>query len=503
MKINQPESVRNAAAKGTAIAGGVTVLLRIINFVAALYLLRILEPTDFGLVALAMLVVGALSLFADLGMGPALIYSSHDRRTVAFQAFVMSMGFSGLLSLLVYCNVDSLAALFSEPRLVEVLKYMSFYLFISTASTVPFCMLRKDMAFKQIGYTTFLSECTVTLVQLVLAFLGFGVWSLVAGRIAGGSVRTLTSWWLCPGWDWLRPGRWDWTVHRDLLKYGVQSTGGGVLAYAYSNFDNWLIGRTMGTASLGFYTKAYDLTHTTTNRFSRNIVRIVFFPAYAKIRDNKVRLTRAYLKSLSFILIFMTPLAFGTIALAEDLVRVMFGAKWLPMVPAMQIFAAVILTRPVSENSAPLFQALGKPIYNVQAGLVVLAIMIPLALMFVSMGIVGVALAVAFAHLGGMLFNVYQANTLLKGSAVPSFRLMFSIFLSGALMGGLVLVGKYLLTDGAGTALGIWELILLIACGSLVYVAAIWFTQRDFVMEIVELTKTNLVPKLKRSRKAP
>ena len=434
MNSSKPDGVKSAAAKGSAITGAVTILMRIINFVAALYLLRILEPNDFGVVALAMLLVSALSLFADLGMGPALIYSSHDRRAVAFQAFVMSMTFSTALSLLVFLNAGFLARLLGSPHISPVIEIMALYLFISTASTIPFCILRKDMLFKKIGYITFLSEITITLVQLVLAFLGFGLWSLVAGRIAGASVRTITAWSLCPERNWLKPGRWDWAVHFDLLKFGIQSTGSGALSYAYSNFDDWLIGRTLGTTALGFYTKAYDLTHTTTNRIGRNIIRVVFFPAYSKIRDNKARLTRAYIKSLGFILICMTPLAFGFLVLASDIVRILFGEKWLPMVPVMKIYAVVILTRPVSENSAPLFQALGKPGFNFKAGLLVLFIVIPLSLLLVSYGIAGVALAVAIAHFAGMAFNVYQTSILLAGTVGRTISLMLQIYASGVLM---------------------------------------------------------------------
>lgn len=498
MSRDNPEDMKGVIAKGSAITGAVTVLMRIVNFVGALYLLRILEPTDFGVVALAMLLVGALSLFADLGMGPALIYSSHNRNTVAFQAFVMSTVFSATLSLLIYINADYFAGLLGAPEISPVLAYMAFYLFIATASTIPFCSLRKDLRFKQIGFITFFSAITVTLVQLCFAFFGFGLWSLVFGAIAGVTVKAALAWWFCSERYWLKPARWDWQVHRDLLRFGLQTTGTGIISYAYSNFDDWLIGRVLGTTALGYYTKAYDLTHKTTNQISRNIIGVVFFPAYARLRNDLERLTRAYLKSLGFVLIVMTPLGLGMLILAPDLVRILFGEKWLPMVPVMQIYAVVILTRPISENSAPLFQSLGKPGFNFRAGLLVLVILVPLSLLFVADGITGVALAVAIAHFSGMCFNVYQANSLLTGTAIQSIRLMISIFACGLLMAVVLIMLKAQLTNSGASIVELHDLLILIAVGALSYGLSVFFTQRAFLLEVIGLA----VSVLKKGRKS-
>lgn len=494
---NKLDGIRRDVVEGSAITGMVTILMRVINFVAALYLLRILDPNDFGVVALAMLLVSAVNLFSDLGMGPALIHSRHDRKTAAFQAFVTSFIFSSCLSLLIYFNAQLLADLLRAPQVLPIVEVMSLYIVIGTLSTIPFCMLRKDMLFKRVGQITFWSEITITMVQLLLAFLGFGLWSLVIGRIAGVVVRAIAAWSLCPGWDWITPGRWDWKVHGDLLGFGVQATGSSALSYCYSNFDDWIIGRVLGTTALGYYSKAYDFTHTTTNRISRNIIATVFFPAFAKIRDDKLRLIGAYIKSVNFLLIVMAPLAFGTMTLATDFVRILFGDKWLPMVPVMQVYAFVILTRPVSTNSASLFQALGKPSYNFRAGLLVLFLVVSLSLCFVSGGIIGVAIAVAVAHYSGMVFNVYQANQLLPGTLQQSLRLMPLTFMSGALMAAVVAAAKYGLSGNGTEQIGIVSLVSLTLLGAIFYGFAIFITQRAFLKELTALLGSSLPARLK------
>ncbi len=492
MVSRKPGNVKRAAAEGTAITGLVIVLLRVINFVAALYLLRILDPSDFGVVALAMLVVSAFNLFSDLGMGPALVHSDHDRRTAAYQAFVTSTLFSSSLSLLVYFNAQWLANFLDAPDVAPVIEWMSLYIVVGSLSTIPFSLLRKEMSFKQVGLVTFVSVLTVTIVQVVLAFLGFGLWSLVAGQIAGVAMRVFVSWWLCPGWDWIKPGRWDWKVHRDLMRFGIPTTGSGLLSYCNTNFDDWIVGRYLGTTALGFYSKAYDLTHKTTNRIARNVVGVVFFPMYAKISSDKARLSRAYVKSLSFILIIMTPLAFGTFVLVGDLVRILFGEKWLPMVPVMQIYAIVIFMRPISENSSPLFMSLGKPNYNLHAGLVLLVCLVPLSVYWLPHGIAGVASAVAVAHFFGMAFNVYQANRLLPGTAKQSVGLMLVASVNGLMMAVAMVAAKYALVDNSAGELDLLGLILVLLAGAACYCLAIFVTQRVFLQELLELVVSML-----------
>jgi len=477
--------------------------MRPVNLFASLYLLRILDPSDFGIVALAMLLLTTSNLFSDLGMGVAVIHSSYDRGKIAFQSFVTMMGFSGLFFVLVFTNTALFAELMGAPEIEPIIRWLSFYILIDTASTIPTSLLRKDLMFDKIGLSTFLSEMTLTVVQLVMALLGFGLWSLVVGLLMGSAVKTITSWWFCPGWDWIQPKRWDRTIQRSLLGYGMQATGSGIISYLHSHFDDWLIGRTLGSVALGFYSKAYDLTHSTMNRIGKDIIRVVFFPSYTKIRDDQVRLARAYIKSVKLVLIIMVPAAFGILASAPEIVKVLWGAKWAEMIPVLQIYAVAILTRPISENVGPLFQALGKPNFNMRAGLLLMAIAIPLSLLLLRHGITGVAIAVVIGHTIGMIYNVYQANTLVPGTARDTVKVMGSMLFIGALMGSVVFAAKLYALQASGGTLNFIGLILLVALGAIVYVTALFIWQRAFITEMFNIGLAVIGPKLKMKRFAP
>ncbi len=481
------------------ITGGVTLILRPINLLASFVILRLLNPYQVGAVALAMLLLTTSNLFAGLGMGVAVIYSKLDVRKTAFHAFVMMMAFATILFLVVFTNVQFFARLLGDESIAPILRWMSIYVIIDTASTIPTSLLRKELKFERVGMITLISQLVYTAVSIPLAYMGFGLWSLVWARLVSAVAQTSLSWILCSGWDWLRLQHWDKEVASSLLKYGLQSTGGGMVAYFHSNWDDWLVGRVLGSAALGFYSKAYDITNNTMNQLSRNVIGAVFFPSYAKIQDEPRRLTQAYLKSVRLVMLLMVPISLGLLAVAPEMVFVFWKEKWMPMVPALQIYAFMLLTRPVSENAAPLFQAIGKIEYNIRAGIVLIVVMVPLALMLLGKGITGIALAVVISHLVGVIVNIYLMDRVFPGTAKETLKISFPMIGSGVVMMAAVLGAKtplqQLLNGGVATPLG---LICLVTIGTLVYLVAMIILQRAFLTEIIQMVLSVVVPRLRR-----
>ena len=193
------------------------------------------------------------------------------------------------------------------------------------------------MLFGRVSSLGLVQQLTYTFVALGFAVFGFGVLSLIIARLVSGSVKTILSWILCPGWNWIIPVKWDTAIAKELLTFGIPSMWSGLLNYFHTHWDDWLVGRVLGEAMLGFYTKAYDLTNSTIKQFSDNVIGAVFFPSYTKIQDDHERLSRVYIKSVQLVMLIVAPLAFGAMSIAPELVRVLWGITWVPMIPILQI----------------------------------------------------------------------------------------------------------------------------------------------------------------------
>ena len=475
-------------ARGSIYMTAISFGIRPISMGLAIFLARLLTPADFGLVALAMVIFNAANLFTDLGMRPTVVQTKEDINKVAHYAFVLVMGSSIAFTLVSILAAGPIARLLGGSEgLVDVIRWMAVYVAIDGLWIIPESLLRRDLRFKELGLSQLPGELASTIISIGLALMGFGVWSLVIGSCAGQLLRAALLWWYYRPWIWLKPQKWDRDILRGMFKYGLPSMGNGLLRYAQGQISTLVIGRQLGAASVGIYNKAVNLTGRLSDMLTTSIFGNVLFPSYAKIQDDRPRLARAYLKSTKMVFLMIVPISVGLAITAPLLVPVLLGPQWIEMIPIWQIFSLFGLTRPISTNSAPIFQAVGQPQRNLSAGMVLLVIKLPLILLLVGpYGSVGVAVAVTLASVIAMLFNVFQVNQIMPGTALKTFTQSMPFFLAGGLMAlGVVLLQEPIIALAGGENLLSLSLIVLVA--AIIYIVAILILQWALVLELYEL----------------
>lgn len=466
----------------------VTLGMRPISMLLSIILLRLLTPADFGLIAMSMIVMGLALSFATFGMLFVIVQTKSELEKVAFYAFVFVNLACLLASILIILFAGPLARFMGGgEQLVPILRWMTLFIVFAGLGLVPHAVLTRQLKFRLLSLGSIPGELAFAIIAIPLAMLGYGVWSLVIGHILGSFLTNLMWWIFCRPWIWLRFSKPDLTILKPQLLFGARTTGASALAYFQSQGDTWYVSRFLGAGSVGIYSKAYELTTRLTDLMTTGIFGQVLFPSYSLIQDDRARLSRAYLKSTRLVLLMIVPIAFGLAFAAPLLVKVLLGDQWLPIIPVWQIFSLYSLTRPIATNTSPVFLAIGQPQKNIAASLVVIGVMIPLILVLSpAMGVSGVALAVAIAYVVATLFNIYQVNTILPGTASKTFVHSMPALLSGVLMAvGLILLDGPIITLAGGENL--FALIVLIAAGALIYVGATLLLQRELVLEMYEL----------------
>ena len=461
-------------------------MVRPLQLVGTIILARLLSPSDFGTVTLAMVLIGTSYMFVGLGMDAALVHSEMDRKKVAFQAFAISL-FSGILSFLVLSiNAEIISSILGDVD-VAVFRGLLPIILFTTLTIVPEAMLSKELRFNRLSAAVIISEIMYMIVAIILAVMGYGLWSLVYGKIASALVRVILVWLFNPSWDWIKPKKWDWDIMRSLLRFGLQTTAGGIVSYFHTHWDDWFVGRQFGTTALGYYSKAYDLSNNVLSSFSRSVINGVFFPSYTKIQNEKERLTRVYLKSYYVVLLMMVPISLGMLVLAPELVPVLLGPKWIPMITTLQIFAFMVLVRPLSENTVPLFLAVGRPNYMVRAGLVLSVVMVPLVIGLSNWGIEGVAIAVVISHIAGVAYNLVLVERILPGIIRPTLSAFVKFAVMGLLMALCVQLVKPYVLQLVGGIPNVLSLVILVMVGVVVYCGLAFLTQKTLIYELVQL----------------
>ncbi|MEM7131332.1 MAG: oligosaccharide flippase family protein [Chloroflexota bacterium] len=472
--------------------GGLTMVLRPLNLIATVILARLLDPADFGLVALAMILFSTSHLFVGLGMGPAIIHSEYKPSQVAFPAFLITTITGFTTYFLVIWNTEFIAQLLGSMNVTAVLQALSLLLILNAFSIVPLGLLRKEMMFPHVAASIMAQQIVYLVASVCLAWGGYGLWSLVYGRLLAQLTSTVWVWFAYPGWDWLIPNRFDIAIFHSLLTYGIKTFAGGITSYLHSHWDDWLVGRMLGEVALGFYSKAYQFSNETLGKLARSTVGTVFFSTYVKLRDDEVALRNTYLKSIQMVLVLMVPISCGLIVIAPQLVSIVFGPKWVFMTTTLQIYALVVLSRPISENSAPFFQALGHPEYNMRAGIALLFVMIPLALLLLPWNIEGVALAVTISHFFGAIYNIYQAEKLLPGLMRPTLISCGQSYLNGLIMASGIYIFIMTILEPAGWGESLLGLLSATAIGIPFYLVGLYVIQKDLFFQIIGLVTEQL-----------
>ena len=468
--------------------GGGLLTLRVLSLVSGVILARLLDPIDFGLVALAQIVLNVVGMTAPLGLGAALIQRPTERAASAFHVFLVSVVSGSGFFLATFLSAEVLSGLLGNTHLTPILQWMSVSILIRAIARTPEALMEKDMLFTRLSLIMVVAEVTYIAVAISMAVAGAGVWSLVYAILLQAIVQASMSWMMCQDKTWLKLVPWDWSLLRQLFRYGMKSVASRAVYFFYSNADNFIVGKMLGPQVLGYYSKAFDLTSKTVDNVHR-AVGVVLFPSYSKIQSEVKRLTNAYLKSLKMLSLLTVPMAVGILILAPEIVGGLLGKKWLPMIPIIEVLALMSIVKPLSSTTSALFQSTGHPGYNFRAGIVVTVLMIPGIFLLLPSGAVGVALAVFISHVAGLGYNVYQVQTILPRTAIRMAKAITPAAAGSCLMAGGMWLTRLALTEVFNVVSPVAILLVLFLVGVGIYGAFVLSSQHAAVNEIMEILR--------------
>lgn len=378
--------VRGAIWQGLAFASG-----RIIVLVVTIVLARLLSPEEYGLVALALVLMAYAETIADAGVAQALVYLPRTG-VIARSALLISVVLGTLLGVGAYLAAPWIAELFSLPELEPLVQVLGISVAATSLGAVPEALLRRDLKFKKLTAAPVIRAATMGTVTLTLAFSGHGAWSLAVGT-AAGSVAYAATCWILLG----RGGPWQiWRVRKDALKanvkYGAPVAGSSLLARLIFDIDYLIIGLFLGAQALGYYTLAFRLPEVLIlNVFF--VLSTVLFPLYTQVRSEPERLRSGYLTSVRIQSLYGVTTGVGLAVVAPVLVPLVFGEKWMDAVVPLVFLSLYAAARSLGAGANDVYKAIGRPGLSIGVSLVRLAILLPVLLFATQWGIVGIAFA--------------------------------------------------------------------------------------------------------------
>jgi O-antigen/teichoic acid export membrane protein len=457
----------SAAAVGVGWNYAAFALNKGLVFLATLILARLLVPEDFGLLALGLVVMQFLDRIAEFGVGQAVIFRQEDPERTANVAFILNMTLSAAMSLAAFCAAPLVGVAFQEPRVTPVIRVLAFAPLLYGLRNVPAARLSKSLDFRRRLLPEVGRAATRGTVAIVLAMMGFGVWSLVWGHLAGAAVCTALYWWVT-GW---RPRlEFDWAIARLLAGYGVQIVLVGLLTNLIRDVDYFVVGRRLGAAALGYYTIALRLPELLVLGFCRVVSRSLF-PAFSRLQKDWVLLRVGFLASLRYIAMISVPVSLGLVLVARESVLLFYGDRWAPVIAVTRLLAVYAMFMSMSFNTGDVYKAIGRPMILNQIGLSRLVVAAPLLWLAAGYDIVMVATAQLLIGCTWMCLRLAIACRVIKIRPLEVLREFRPAGLSGAAM----LVGTGAVSLALPPERLILRLCILVLVGACVYTATLWW----------------------------
>lgn len=366
-----------------------------IQLVVSIVLARLLAPEYFGLLGMAMVVTRFLKTFKNLGINAAIIQRKEIGDALISTLFWVNLVVCVLVAGGVAALAPGVARMYGDPRVAPIVAVLAINFVLAGFTMIPTALLNRQMAFDKLALREIGAAAVNGATSITLALLGWGVWALVWGTIAGAVGRALFINLVCP----FRP-RFvlDRSGLRECLGFGLNLTGFNIFNSVSRNADNLIIGVFLGATPLGYYSLAYKLMLLPRNTVSRVVARVMF-PKLSRLQDDDTRLAEMYLRANASIAFVTFPLMFGFAAIARPFVDVVLGAKWLSAVPLLSILAPLGAAQSIWSPVGQVFLAKGRGDWYFRWGAAGGLLFVTSFFAGLRWGVVGVASSYAVASL--------------------------------------------------------------------------------------------------------
>jgi O-antigen/teichoic acid export membrane protein len=456
-----------------------------ITLVVFLLLARLLEPQAFGLIALATVVISFVQAFTDQGFWDAIVQRRNLEPEYLDTAFWVNISIGILLTLITVATAGFIAQFFREPALTPVIRWLSLTFLVTALSSVQGALLTRELKFKVIAMRRLLGIFVGGITGVIMALLGFGVWSLVGKQIVDAVVNVVVLWNVS---NW-RPG-FQISLHhcKELFSYGVNVVGFRILSFFNRRSGEFLIGYFLGSITLGYYTIAYRVLSIFIEVMIGTIQRIAF-PIFSRMKPNPDKLRQAYFEAIQLTSLVAFPAFLALSALAPEIVVVVFGDQWKPSIPVMQVLGLIGLLSAVFHYNDPLLMALGKPQWAFRLTGLHALLNVVFVVVAVRWGIV--AVAAAFVVRGYLMSPImlWVVNKVLPFKWTEYRRQWLPQFLASLVLVSAISGAKYLLNEALNVHL---LLPIYLVFGLAIYVATICVIAPELPPRVVELFRIAL-----------
>ena len=471
MRSDVGQAVRRNAVWGLGSRAG----NQLVQFLGLIITARLLLPSDYGKAAVVFPVLAFGSLLTTLGLATSVIHVRRVTERLLSTAFAVNLVAGMVLCGLTASLAAPLAQVFRIPDLAPLLALASLA-FLFNLSIVHTALLERALRFKQIALAETGCNAAGIATTVAAALAGWGAASLVLAPIVNQAALTVVTWALV---RWRPRALPDRRSLHELWQYSRGDTGFKVMNFWSRNADNLLLARFVPLAELGNYSRAYNLMKLPVGQMNTMMGRVLF-PALTRLRDDRPRLGRGWLTAISTAGVATAPVTYGIAVSAPALVEVLFGERWLGMVPVLQVLALAALPQTLTAGVAGLLRATGNTDLLFRLGALTSVMSVTAMLIGLPWGTLGVAIAVAVKYHVEVYVSLRPCLAQLELRWLDLLRALRGLLLAVLALGAAGLLVRWALAGRPA-----WQVLVaqVLICAA-TYLTALWFTHRAVLLEL-------------------
>jgi O-antigen/teichoic acid export membrane protein len=464
---------------------GTQILSQLVSWGATLAVIRILEPSDFGLYAMVAVVLAFLNFLNGYGFASSIIQAEKVDPIRIRQAFGMLLLLNFGLALTQLFVMAPLASYyFQEPQLASLLRWQSLIYLATPFIVLPEALMTRNLEFKKPAIVNLLSAFVGAAASLYMAMNGWGVWTLVFAPVAifwtrAVSLIIATRFFVMPSFNFKGAG--------SMFSFGTLMMLSHGFWIIQSQSDIFIAGRSFNNHDLGLYAEALFLTLIFAAKFVPPLNEVAF-PAYARLQNDKQALSDGFLKAVRLIMLISCPFYFGMAVTAYPLVETLMGAKWLGAAPLVAILSLAMPLMTLQILFHPALNALGLPHITMRNSMIGALVMPVIYLFAVGYGMEGLAWGWLAAFSLLVSFTFLQARKPIGITLAGLFASIWPGLLASTIMAAILLaLERFVIMPMDQPLAAPLHLAILVATGGISYAAMLWFFARDTFLEALRL----------------
>ncbi|HDS1115701.1 lipopolysaccharide biosynthesis protein [Pluralibacter gergoviae] len=472
-----------SSAKWNAISQFFKIFIQLINMV---YLATIIPPSEYGIMAMAAVVINLGVLLRDLGTASAIIQRKEVSDELINSIFWLNVTLGVGLCIFVSASAPAIASIYNQSELISVLILLSFTFPLSSCGAAHLALLERYSLFKKVSIIEVISALLSVVVAVILANLGFGVYSLVYQSIVMNLLSSIL-FWRVSTWAPTFPKKSTWVNLKSIFAFSANISIFNVINYFSRNADSFIIGKYMSAFVLGNYNLAYRIM-----LFPLSSLTFVFgrslYPILSRNQDDEKYIKDIYLNCVFYILLISAPLMSGIAILSVPLINVVFGSQWSLTAEILVWLAPTAILQSIISTTGAVFSAKGRAGILLIMGIIGSTLMLSAFLIGVSYNIIVFAKLYLIANVLNFFPPVGTSLWLLKSNLVDLLRKVYSILISTLLM---LIFLKVVIYFQLFNLDKFWQLAILSFFGAVVYFLALLI----FSKQIRELVFMKLISK--------